>query len=40
MADILIFLVRLADVLDVDLAQSVADKVAINESRFPERLDG
>lgn len=40
MADILIFLVRLADVIDVDLAQAVADKVAINEGRFAERSDG
>lgn len=34
MADILIFLVRMADVLDVDLPQAVADKIAINEDRF------
>ena len=40
MADILIFLVRMADVLDVDLAQAVADKGAINEGRFAERSDG
>ena len=34
MADILIFLVRMADVLYVDLAQAVFDKIAINERRF------
>lgn len=34
MADILIFLVRMADVLEVDLAEAVADKMEINEDRF------
>jgi len=34
MADILIFLVRMADVLEVDLAAAVADKMEINEDRF------
>ena len=34
-ADVLIFLLRLADVLDVDLADVVRAKLATNESRFP-----
>ena len=34
MADTLIFLVRMADLLDGDLAQAVSDKIAINEHRF------
>ena len=33
-ADVQIYLLRLADVLGIDLAQVVRDKVAINESRF------
>ena len=35
MADVLIFLLRLSDVLDVDLAAVVRAKLAANESRFP-----
>ncbi len=35
MADVLIYLLRLSDVLDVDLAGAVRAKLAINESRFP-----
>lgn len=34
-ADVLIYLVRLADVLDVDLVAAVQRKMAINEQRFP-----
>ena len=34
MADILIFLVRMADVLELDLIDAVRDKIAINEGRF------
>lgn len=37
-ADVAIYLLRLCDVLDIDLAQAVRDKVAVNESRFP-RVD-
>jgi NTP pyrophosphatase (non-canonical NTP hydrolase) len=37
MADVLIFLVRLADVLDVDLAAVAREKIIINEDRFPPR---
>ncbi|MDP3966716.1 MAG: nucleotide pyrophosphohydrolase [Nocardioides sp.] len=35
MADVAIYLLRLADVLDVDLAQAVSDKLDVNEERFP-----
>ena len=37
MADVLIFLLRLGDVLEVDLAQAARDKLAINETRFAVR---
>ena len=36
MADVFIFLLRLGDVLEVDLASAVRDKLAYNEDRFPE----
>jgi len=35
LADILIFLVRIADKLDVDLIKSALAKIEINESRYP-----
>lgn len=35
MADVLIYLVRLADKLDVDLLQAAAEKVSANEIRYP-----
>jgi dCTP diphosphatase len=35
MADILIYLLRLAERLDVDLISAVHEKMAINEKRFP-----
>jgi dCTP diphosphatase len=35
MADILIYLIRLAERLDVDLIAAAYDKIAINESRYP-----
>jgi NTP pyrophosphatase (non-canonical NTP hydrolase) len=35
LADILIYLVRIADKLDIDLIAAAADKVAINEKRYP-----
>ncbi|MCP5153313.1 MAG: nucleotide pyrophosphohydrolase [Ectothiorhodospiraceae bacterium] len=38
MADVLIFLVRLADRLDVDLADAVRAKMARNETRYPVEL--
>lgn len=34
-ADVLIYLLRLADVLGVDVAQAVEDKIALNEERYP-----
>lgn len=33
-ADVAIYLIRLADVLDVDISEVVRRKLAINESRF------
>ena len=33
-ADVAIYLIRLADVLEVDIASAVRKKLAINESRF------
>jgi NTP pyrophosphatase (non-canonical NTP hydrolase) len=35
MADVFIFLLRLGDVLEVDLAEAVRDKLELNEDRFP-----
>jgi len=35
LADILIYLIRTADKLGVDLIQSANDKIAINETRYP-----
>lgn len=35
MADVLIFLLRLGDVLGVDLASAVREKLDLNEARFP-----
>ena len=35
-ADVAIYLLRCADVLGVDVAAAVRDKLAINESRFAE----
>jgi dCTP diphosphatase len=35
MADIFIYLVRMADVLEIDLASAAREKIAINEQRFP-----
>ena len=41
LADVLIFLVRCADRLDVDLLQAARDKNAINEVRYPaDRVRG
>lgn len=36
MADVLIFLLRLSDVLEVDLDELVRAKLALNEDRFPK----
>lgn len=35
LADVLLYLVRLADVLDVDLAEAARRKLAINAGRYP-----
>lgn len=38
LADVLSYLLRLADVLDVDLAAAMREKVAVNEARYPVEL--
>ena len=35
LADILIYLIRIADKLDVDLITAAREKIAINEQRYP-----
>lgn len=35
MADVLIYLTRLADVLNIDLLEAAADKLAINARKYP-----
>lgn len=41
MADVLLYLVRLADILDIDLAEAARRKIAINAQRYPvERARG
>lgn len=41
LADILIYLIRIADKLDVNLIGAARDKIAVNESRYPaERVRG
>ena len=35
MADILVYLVRLADKLDVDLVKAVTEKMALNRAKYP-----
>ncbi|HEX9583872.1 MAG TPA: nucleotide pyrophosphohydrolase [Gammaproteobacteria bacterium] len=35
LADVFIYLIRLADVLDVDLVAAARDKLAINTERYP-----
>lgn len=37
MADILIYLIRLSQRLDLDLIRAVEEKIAINEQRYPAR---
>ncbi|TBO27889.1 nucleotide pyrophosphohydrolase [Aquabacterium lacunae] len=39
MADVLLYLVQLADSLQVDLVQAAQDKMRINEGRFPVPAD-
>ena len=41
MADVLIYLLRLADKLDVDVLRAAHDKVALNEAKYPaDRVRG
>ena len=41
LADVFIYLLRLADRLDVDLMRAADDKIALNERRYPaERVRG
>ena len=41
LADILIYLVRTADQLDIDLITAAGDKIALNEKRYPvEKVRG
>ena len=41
LADVFIYLLRIADALDVDLAQAADDKIALNERKYPvERVRG
>lgn len=35
MADVLLYLIRLADELDVDLLDAARDKMAVNEAKYP-----
>lgn len=37
-ADIFIYLVRLADKLGIDIEQAVIEKIRINEEKYPEEL--
>lgn len=38
MADVLSYLIRLADVLDVDLPAALQEKIEVNERRYPPEL--
>src|SRR5688500_11225169 len=41
LADVFIYLLRLADRLDVDLTRAAEDKIALNERKYPaERVRG
>lgn len=35
MADVMIYLARLADIMDIDLDESINEKLAINEAKYP-----
>jgi dCTP diphosphatase len=37
-ADVFIYLIRLADKLDVDIEKAVLDKIAMNEKKYPVEL--
>jgi dCTP diphosphatase len=36
-ADVLLYLVRLADVLDIDMAAAAREKIALNAGKYPAR---
>lgn len=38
MADVFSYLLRLADVLEVDLEQALRDKIAVNAAKYPVEL--
>jgi dCTP diphosphatase len=38
LADVLIYLIHLADVLDVNLITAVQEKIEINETRYPPKI--
>ena len=38
MADVMVYLVRLADKLDVDLGAAVIEKMALNRAKYPAEL--
>ena len=38
LADILLYLIRLADRLDINLAKAANDKIAINAAKYPVKL--
>ncbi len=37
-ADVMIYLVRLADKLDIDIEEAVLDKIELNEKKYPVEL--
>jgi NTP pyrophosphatase (non-canonical NTP hydrolase) len=37
LADVLLYLIRLADKLEIDLATAAADKINVNASKYPTR---
>lgn len=37
-ADVMIYLIRLADKLDVDIEEAVLDKIELNEKKYPVEL--
>lgn len=39
LADVLIYLIHLADVLNVDLLAAVQDKIDTNENRYPPKVE-
>ena len=39
MADIMIYLIRMADKLDIDLEKAVSDKIVKNEEKYPAGME-